>query len=90
MERPVICQECTEEVELHSCKESPINNKLICPECYYKHDKANDYADEAKVIQLDLDNKEDYMKGDRRGWKNNIKQLKLKIKELGFEPDDLI
>ena len=37
-----------------------------------------------------LDNNEPEVKGDRRGWKRNIKEAKQKIKELGYDYDSLI
>lgn len=89
MEMPVSCINCKEVVELNSTRISPLTKDLVCQDCYRTHDQVNDLFEEAKQISYDLENEEDYMKGDRRGWKKNLKELKLKIKELGFSYDDI-
>ncbi|HUI31998.1 MAG TPA: hypothetical protein VLY84_00145 [Dysgonamonadaceae bacterium] len=89
MEMPVPCSRCNDIVELHSTKESPLSNELLCQECYSTDNQVNDLFEEAKDIQYDLENHAEHMKGDRRGWKKNLKELKNKIKKLGFDFDEL-
>lgn len=89
MEMPVPCIKCKEVVELDSTRTSPLTKDLVCQDCYYTHDQVNDLFEEAKQISYDLENHEEYMKGDRRGWKINFKELKDKIKELGFSYNEL-
>lgn len=90
MEMPVLCTRCDEIIELNSTKESPLTKELLCYECFSIDDKVNDLVEEAKNIQYDLDNYEEYMKGDRRGWKRNLKELKQKINDLGFDANELV
>ena len=90
MEMPVNCSKCGEWVELNSTRESPLNQQLMCSDCYHKDDEVNDLVEEAKDIIYDLENQAEYMKGDRRGWKKNLKELKEKISSLGYSFDDLI
>lgn len=85
MEMPVICTMCNQIVELHSTKESRINKVLLCENCYEIDDQVADLFEENKTIQNDLDNHEEYMKGDRRGWRKKIKENKEKINSLGYE-----
>lgn len=90
MEMPVNCPKCGEWFELNSSRESPLNNQLLCGECFQKDDEVNDLVEEAKDIHYDLENYAEYMKGDRRGWKKNLKELKNKIARLGYSFDDFV
>lgn len=85
---PVPCI-CGSWVELHSLRNSPLTNELICSECYSTHDIVSDCKDEIDDIQYMLDNNDENVKGDRRGWKDNIKSLKQKISKLGFDFETL-
>lgn len=88
MEMPVMCK-CGEWIELDSTRESPLKkDQLLCRECFSSEDKVNDLIQEAKDIQYDLDNDAEYMKGDRRGWKKRIKEIKEQVKKLGYNYDD--
>ena len=87
---PVPCPKCGEWFELNSSRESPLNKQLLCIECYEKDDEVNDLIEEAKDIHYDLENNEEYMKGDRPGWKKNLKELKVKISKLGYDLDDFL
>lgn len=82
---PVICLKCGDLVELYKTRKSPLNEQLICKQCFEKENEVKELIEEAKDIHYDLENYAEYMKGDRNGWKNNLKQLKNKIKELGFD-----
>lgn len=90
MEMPVPCSRCSEIVELHSTRESELNEQLLCEDCYNLDNKVYELVEEAKDIHYDLENYEEYMKGDRRGWKKNLKELKNKISKLGFSFDDFV
>lgn len=90
MEMPVNCVKCGEIVELDSTRQSPLNGQLICSECFDKENEVNELIEEAKDIRYDLENHAEHMKGDRRGWKKNLKELKAKIKDLGFDFDDFV
>jgi hypothetical protein len=91
MEAPVPCPKCGTWVELDSTYASPLTeNKLICERCYDEENEVNTLLEEAKDIQYGLDNDDPEFKGDRRGWKKNLKELKAKIKALGYEYDDLV
>ncbi len=89
MEMPVPCPKCNEWVELNDTRTSNLTGDLLCDDCCSEENEVAELKDEIDTIQRDLDNDEDYMKGDRRGWKNNIKDLKKKIKDLGFNYDQL-
>lgn len=86
---PVPCPRCGEWIELHSTRKSPLTEDLLCEECFSIEDQVNDYKEEIEDIQYDLENYAEYMKGDRRGWKKKINELKDKIKKLGFDFDEL-
>lgn len=91
MEMPVPCDKCKEWVELNSTRQSEFNkNEMLCRDCYHIDSEVKDLFDEIKDIQYMLDNNEPEVKGDRRGWKRNIKEAKQKIKELGYDYDSLI
>ena len=90
MEMPVPCKNCNEIVELDSTRQSPLTKDLVCHECFTIDDKVNDLVEEAKNIHYDLDNYAEHMKGDRRGWKRNLKDLKQKINDLGFDANELV
>jgi peptidoglycan hydrolase CwlO-like protein len=85
MEMPVICEKCNDLVELNETRESKLTNRLLCQECCSHENKVKELLEEIETIQYDLDNREDYMKGDRQGWKNKIKELKQEIKKLGYD-----
>lgn len=89
LEMPVPCPVCEEWVELDSTRESPLTKELICDSCHTNHYKVHELKEEIDTIQLDLDNGESYMKGDRRGWKARIKEAKEEIKKLGFNYENL-
>ncbi|WP_312306577.1 hypothetical protein [Chryseobacterium sp.] len=89
MEMPVPCPRCGEWVELHDTRKSPLTEALLCDECFSVEDEVYDLKEEADDIKYDLDNHAEHMKGDRRGWKKNLKELKEKIKSLGFDYDEL-
>ena len=44
----------------------------------------------AKVIETSLEQLIPEVKGDRRGWKRNIKELKKEIEDLGYNPDEFL
>ena len=90
MEMPVDCIKCGEWVELDTTREAPITKKLVCINCYQKEEEVKSLVEEAKDINYDLDNYAEHMKGDRRGWKKNLKELKEKISALGYSFDDFI
>ncbi len=90
MEMPVPCGRCSNIVELHSTRESSLTNRLMCDECCDLENRINDLVEEAKDIQTDLDNYAEHMKGDRRGWKRNLKEIKQKIEKLGFNAEELL
>lgn len=88
---PVPCTKCGEWVELDSTKGSPLSysRMLICSECYDKEDEVYQLLEEAKDINYDLENHAEHMKGDRRGWKQKLKELKEKISKLGYDFNEL-
>lgn len=89
MEMPVPCSKCKEWVELNSTRESNLNmGEMLCPSCYSTDDLVHDKVEEIKNIQYMLDNNEPDVKGNRRGWKKNIKELKKEISELGYNFED--
>lgn len=90
MEMPVPCCRCEEIIELHSTRKSPLNNQLLCEDCFSTDDEVNDWVEEAKDIHYDLENHAEHMKGDRRGWKKNLKELKEKISKAGYSFDDYV
>lgn len=63
---------------------------MLCPECYSTDDLVKDKIEEIKDIQLMLDNNDPEVKGDRLGWKRNIKDLKQEIIELGYDPEEYL
>lgn len=90
MEMPVPCCKCGELVELNSTRQSELDKKqMLCPDCYHTDSEVKDLLDEINDIQYMLDNNEPEVKGDRRGWKRNIKEAKEKIKELGYDYESL-
>lgn len=89
MKMPVICPKCHECIELDETRESRLTSELLCESCCEDENEVADLKEEIEDIQYDLDNHAEHMKGDRRGWKSNIKQLKEKIKSLGFDYDYL-
>lgn len=54
------------------------------------HESVKDKIEEIKDIQLMLDNNDPEVKGDRRGWKRNINELKQEIIELGYDPEEYL
>lgn len=84
MEMPVPCS-CGEWVELHSTRQSPMNQRLICLACYNKETEVRPLIEEAQDISYDLENYAEHMKGDRRGWKKKLKELKANISKLGYD-----
>lgn len=74
---PVPCDECKGWIELNETRESPLKkDKMLCRECYSGASQVRDMIDEIKDIQYMLDTNDEAVKGDRRGWKANIKVLK--------------
>lgn len=91
MEMPVPCDKCREWVELNSTRESKLEKgKMLCPECFSADDMVKDKIEEIKNIQYMLDNNDPEVKGDRRGWKRNIKELKNEIINLGYDPEEYL
>jgi len=89
MEMPVPCSKCGEWVELNDTRESELNKgEMLCKSCYWIDSEAKSKVREIQDIQLMLDNNDPEVKGDRRGWKRNIKELKAEIKELGYDYND--
>jgi len=89
MEMPVLCEKCGEWVELNDCRQSELTKRLLCRDCCNVEDKVKAAADEIKDIQYMLDNNDEQVRGDRKGWKQNIKILKKEIIELGYNPEEL-
>jgi len=87
MEMPVQCQKCKDIVELNSTRESNLTKKLLCSDCCSEENEVFELVSEADDIRYDLENYAEHMKGDRRGWKNNLKELKEKIKSFGYDYD---
>lgn len=90
MEMPIDCSKCGEWVELDSTREGPLTKNLVCKNCFATEEEARSLIEEAKDISYDLENYAEHMKGDRRGWKKNLKELKEKISSLGYSLDDFI
>jgi len=90
MEMPVPCPKCNEWTELNETRESGLTKKLLCHSCASDENEVNEWVEEAKTIICDLENHAEYMKGDRRGWKKNLKELKEKILSAGYDYDNLI
>ncbi|MEL7600592.1 MAG: hypothetical protein AAGU18_10920 [Proteiniphilum sp.] len=90
MEMPVPCSKCGEWVELNSTRQGPLSRELICANCCREEESVSFLIDEAKDIHYDLKNYAEHMKGDRRGWKKNLKELTEKISVLGYSFDDFI
>lgn len=90
MEMPVPCDKCGEWVELTDCRTSELTKKLLCRDCCDVEDEVKAKIDEIKDIQYMLDNNDEEVRGDRRGWKRNIKDLKKEIIELGYDPEELL
>ena len=89
MEMPVPCDKCKERVELNSTRESELTRGLmLCSSCSGTESLVKQYVDEIKDIQYMLDNNDPEVKGDRRGWKQNIKDLKNKISDLDYDFED--
>lgn len=89
MEMPVPCDKCHEWVELNSTRESELDKtKMLCPNCFATDSLVHDKVEEIKDIQYMLDNNDSEVKGDRRGWKRNIKELKQEITKLGYNYED--
>lgn len=89
LECPVPCEKCNCWVELNETRESELDkNMMLCRSCYEADSQAADYIKEVKDIQYMLDNNDPEVKGNRRGWKKNQKELKQKIAELGYCYDD--
>lgn len=82
---PVPCEKCDEWVELNSTRKSRLTKKLLCDSCCEEENNIKDMIDEIEDIQHMLDTNDPEVKGDRRGWKKNIKELKEKIKNLGYD-----
>jgi len=91
MEMPVPCDKCGEWVELNDTRESELDKgKMLCRECYSTDYCAKQKIEEIKDIQYMLDNNDPEVKGDRRGWKRNIKELKQEIVELRYDPEEYV
>ncbi|MCT4078393.1 hypothetical protein HZP59_14600 [Elizabethkingia anophelis] len=90
MEMPVICNKCKECVELYDTVVSDLTNNLLCNNCASEENEVYEYLEEIKDIEYLLDNNDPEVIGDRRGWKNNIKELKSKIEKLGYYYDQLV
>lgn len=91
MEMPVPCDKCREWVDLNSTRESELDKgKMLCPECYSTDYLVKEKVEEIKDIQFMLDNNDQEVKGDRRGWKRNIKELKKEITNLGYDPEEYL
>lgn len=91
MEMPVPCDKCGEWIELNSARESRLEKgKMLCPECFSADDMVKDKIEEIKDIQYMLDSNDPEVKGDRRGWKRNIKELKEEITDLGYDPEEYL
>lgn len=88
MEMPVPCSDCQKWIDLDETRTSPYDKKLKCQECYQKDSNAYEIYREAYDIQCDLDCYAEHMKGDRRGWKKNLKVLKNKLNELGYDYEE--
>lgn len=89
LEMPVPCAECDDWVELNETRESPIyRNKMVCKNCYAEHYIIKEIVDEIKDIQYMFDCNDETLKGDRRGWKKNMKDLKNELLEKGYRFDD--
>lgn len=84
-----MCDKCGEWIELNSTRESDIDKKLVCPECYNVDREVYELKEEIVDLQLDLDNEAEYMKGQRREYKKEIKEKKARILELGYSYEDL-
>lgn len=87
MEMPVTCPKCNEWVELNETRESDLTKKLLCKSCCSEENQINEWVEEARDITYDLDNNAEHMKGDRRGWRKNLKEIKDKIKKAGYDYD---
>ena len=90
MEMPVPCSKCGEWIELNDTRESDISKELVCSECYDIDREAYELKEEIVDLQLDLDNEPEYMKGQRREYKKEIKEKKARIVELGYSFEDLM
>lgn len=88
---PVPCSECGEWVELNSTYESNLKKGFtLCPECYSVDSSVKSKIEEIKYIEYMLDNNEPEVRGDRRGWRRNIKELKKEIADLGYDPEEYL
>jgi hypothetical protein len=87
MEMPVPCDGCGEWVELNECRHSPLTQKLVCRNCAQRDKKTYDIRSRIEELQLDLDDNAEYMKGNRRGYKKELKDLKMKL--TGFENEEI-
>lgn len=87
---PVPCSRCNEWVDLDDTRIGSLTKELVCDNCFSEEDQVNDLIEEAKTISYDLDNYEEYMTGDRRGWKKNLKELKAKIEKAGYNLNDYL
>lgn len=85
MEMPVQCPKCKEIIELDETRESNLTKELLCSECCAEENEVFELVSEADDIQYDLNSYAEHMKGDRRGWKKNLKEIKDKIKKLGYD-----
>lgn len=86
MEMPVPCDKCGEWVELNDTRESELKKgEMLCRECYHIDSEVKSKVEEIEDIQLMLDNHDEEVRGNRMGWKRNIKELKSEIKELGYD-----
>jgi hypothetical protein len=86
LEMPVPCDGCGEWVELNECRESPLTQNLVCRNCYQRDKKIDDIRSQIEELQLDLDNDAEYVKGNRRKYKKELTDLKLKLIELEENP----
>lgn len=87
---PVPCDKCGEWVELNDCRESDLTKKLLCSDCCDIEDEVNRLKENITDIQIDLDNKAEHTIGNRRSLKNEIKEMKKQINDLGYDYDFLM
>lgn len=89
MEMPVPCSKCGKWVELNDTRESELNRgEMLCRECASSDYLVKQKIEEIQDIQYMLDNNDPDVRGDRRGWKRNIKDLKKEIEDLGYDYSD--
>ncbi|OJU34446.1 MAG: hypothetical protein BGN96_13895 [Bacteroidales bacterium 45-6] len=91
MEMPVPCDKCNEWVELNDTRESPLKKgRMLCRNCFSDEYEVKNKIDEIESIQYMLDNNDPEVKGNRLGWKSNIKQLRSEMSSLGYDPEEYL